>query len=294
MKTARPSRTRSEGAFTLIELLVVVALISVIAAVTFPNFYPAIAFTQLERAAKHMANYGRGVMAEAVMLQQDITVRIDLKAQEMSAVRWAVPEPEQPADAYGQMPEDMLGMLGSMRDMAPEMAERFGARGTSPRMLPGGASDFDRYMATFEDFGEVPEGFDSAAADKQMSDKFDAFARRATMARAKNVKHEDFLEEIDLFEGYEFQLDESNQPVEMELDNPLFQRAKITEGVYLESVEVDGAAHNKGVVEIELSPLGLASTVVFYFVNEDGDYYTVVWDPLLGGAKSYRGKLSFS
>lgn len=294
MKAARRLGATAEGAFTLIELLVVVALISVVAAVTFPNFYPAIAFTQLERAAKHMANYGRGVMAEAVMLQQDITVRIDLKAQEISAVRWAIPEPEPELDAYGQAPEDMIAMLSSMRDAAPEMIERFGARGTSPKSLPGGASGFERYMATFEDFGEVPEEFDSALADKQMGDRFDAFARRAVMARAKNVKHEGFLEEIDLFEGYEFTLDESAEPVEMELENPLFQRAKIAEGVYLESVEVDGAAHTKGLVEIELSPLGLASTVVFYFVNEEGDYYTVVWDALLGGAKSYRGKQSFS
>ncbi|HNR29266.1 MAG TPA: type II secretion system protein [Candidatus Hydrogenedentes bacterium] len=287
--------SRSKAGFTLIELLVVVALISVVAAVTFPNFYPAIAFTQLERAATHMANYGRGVMAEAMMLQQDITVRIDLKEQELTAVRWAVPEPEPLLKPGQDAPEDMIAMLASMRGGgASDAVERFGARGTSARRLPGSASDFERYLSTFEDFGEPPEGFDTALADKQMRDRFDAFVRRATMARVKNVKQEGFLDEIDLFEGYEFTLGESDEPVEMDLDNPLLQRASIPEGVYLESIEVDGASHSRGLVEIELSPLGLASMVVFYFVNDARDYYTVVWDPLLGGAKAYRGKRSFA
>lgn len=297
MNTAvrRIHTTRTASGFTLIELLAVIMLMSVIAALTFPNFYPAIAFSELQRSAKHMANYGRVAMAEATMMQRDITVRIDLKTQEVYAVQWILPE-EQLAQAEGlglNQGEDMLAKLGEMRDMRDQMAA-LGAGGAMPRQLAGNASDFERYMATFADYGELPEGFDPEAADLQMVDRFDAFARRMTMARTKNVKHDDFLEEVDVFEGYKFNLEGSSEPIEADVENPLLAPVTMPEGVRIESIEVDGAAQTKGVVEIEMSSLGLASYVVFYFVSDDRDYYTVVWDPMFGGTQVFPGKETFS
>lgn len=297
MNTAvrRTDTTRTASGFTLIELLAVIMLISVIAALTFPNFYPAIAFSELQRAAKHMGNYGRVAMAEATMMQRDITVRVDLKNQEIYAVQWILPE-EQLAQEEGlglNQGEDMLAKLSEMRDMRKQMTQ-LGAGGAMPRQLAGNASDFERYMATFEDYGELPEGFDPEAADLQMIDRFDAFARRMTMARAKNVKHDDFLEEVDVFEGYKFNLEGSSEPIEAEVENPLLARETMPDGVWIESVEVDGVAQSKGLVEIQMSSLGLSSRVVFYFTSEDGDYYTVLWDPMFGGSQVLPGKETFS
>lgn len=287
--------TRTASGFTLIELLAVIMLMSVIAALTFPNFYPAIAFSELQRSAKHMANYGRVAMAEATMMQRDITVRIDLKTQEVYAVQWILPE-EQLAQAEGlglNQGEDMLAKLGEMRGMRDQMAS-LGAGGAMPKQLAGNASDFERYMATFADYGELPEGFDPEAADLQMLDRFDAFARRMTMARVKNVKHDDFLEEVDVFEGYKFNLEGSSEPIEAEVENPLLARVTMPDGIRIESVEVDGVAQSKGLVEIQMSSLGLSCRVVFHFVSEDRDYYTVFWDPMFGGSQVMPGKETFS
>lgn len=289
-------RPASSG-FTLLELAVVVLLIGIIAGVTFPRFYPAIAFTELQRSARHIANFGRAAMSEATMLQQDITIRIDFKEMRISAVRWVVPEEEEEnaaaADQAGS--EDMLAMLAQMRGAGIDpnkMANRVGVHGASG--MPGLPSDYARYMANFEDYGDMPEGFDPDMADQQMKDKFDAFVRRGLLARAQNVIQDSMLEEVDLFEGNDFSLDIESEPVEMPLENPLLHDMRLPESVRLESVEIDGVAQSKGLVEIELTSLGLASRVVFYFANEDGDYYTVLWDPMLGGAMSFPGKETFS
>lgn len=276
--------------FTTIELMVVVLLMSIIAAVTFPRLYPAIAFTTLEGSAKHLGNYGRSAMAEAIMLQQDITVRIDLDEQSYAASRWVDPrdlEEQERKAMEGE--EDMLGRLSELK--ADPSVERFGGRGTSPRQLAGTGKEYQRYMATFESFfGDIPEDFDTELADRQMMDRFDRFERRLTLARAANVKHEKFLDEFDLFGDKDFELDADSEPVEMEVENPILLPVNLPSGVKIEAVCVDGVTHKRGVVEIELSPIGLSSKVGFHVVNEDGDYYTVHWDPTLGGAKIRRGK----
>jgi hypothetical protein len=60
--------------------------------------------------------------------------------------------------------------------------------------------------------------------------------------------------------------------------------------VWIESVLVGTSKQGKGVVEIEVTPLGLNDPVEIYLKNESGDYYTVVWDPITGGARCQRGK----
>lgn len=294
MSTSRP---HNHG-FTIIELMVVIMIMGMVAAVTLPRFYPAIAFTRLEGAARHMSNFGRAAMSEAVMLQQKITVRIDLDEQQYSAVRWVDPkviEEQEQAEEEGE--EDMLARLSELKsgDM-----DRFGARGTSPAQLMnqaerGGMLDYKRYMAGLEDFmGEIPEDFDEKLADEQMARRFEDFARRAMLARAANVDHEEFLDDVDIFEeGDEFSIeDEENEPIEMDIENPVLRPVNVTEGITLEAISVGGVKQTRGLVEIELSPLGLSSRVGFHFVNEDDDYRTVYWDPTLGGTKVLDGKES--
>ena len=284
----------NRAGFTIMELMVVILILGIVAAVTMPRFYPAIAFTKLEGAAKHIANYGRSAMAEAVMMQQDITVRIDLTQQTYSAVRWVDPkvlEEQQEQEESGE--EDMLGRLSELK--ADESTQRFGARGTSPQNMGAtGQLDYRRYMATLNDFfGDLPEGFDEDLADKQMAEKFDSFDKRITLARAKNVKHDDLLDDVDIIEDKGFDLEDNEEPIEMEIENPTLLPVEVpVPDVHLESVSIDGVISKKGVVEIELSPLGLTSKVGFHFVNENGDYYTVFWDPTLGGARTVEGKES--
>jgi hypothetical protein len=54
---------------------------------------------------------------------------------------------------------------------------------------------------------------------------------------------------------------------------------------------VGSVEHTTGVVEIEVSPLGLTDTVTFYLLRGDNDYYTVVWDPITGSSRLSRGKV---
>jgi prepilin-type N-terminal cleavage/methylation domain-containing protein len=288
-------RSHSRG-FTTIELMVVIMIMGMVVAVTLPRFYPAIAFTRIEGAAKHMGNYGRAAMAEAVMLQQKITVRIDLDEQKYSAVRWVDPQVlEQQKQAEEEGEEDMLARLAELKSGD---IDRFGARGTSPASLVqqaksrGGMLDYKRYMAGLEDFmGEIPEDFDEKLADEQMTRRFEDFSRRALLARAANVKHEGLLEDVDIFgKKDDFSLEENNEPIEMDIENPVLRPVNVTEGITLETVAIDGVKQTRGLVEIELSPLGLSSRVGFHFVSEDKEYRTVYWDPTLGGSKVVEGK----
>lgn len=284
-------RTRQSAGFTIMELMVVVLILGVVAAVTMPRFAPAIAFSELQGAAKHMANFGRSAMAEAVMMQQDITVRIDLGEQRYTAVRWVDPkalEEEEKKAESGE--EDMLARLADLK--ADDSVKRFGARGTSPAMAGAtGQLDYRRYMATLNDFfGDIPEDFDEDLADRQMAERFDRYTRRLTLARAKNVKHSDFLDEINILERANFSLEGDQEPIEMPIGNPTLLPARVPGNVRLERMSVDGVVSERGLVEIELSPLGLSAKVGFHFVNESGNYYTVFWDPTLGGARTIDGK----
>lgn len=268
--------------FTLLEIAIVVFIIGLITAVALPQLIPAIAFSELEGAARHLSNYGRAVIAEAILRREKIVVRFDLEEQTYYAVRWEVPETEGEGAA-----EDHLGNIMGLRGQMDFGSDAFREMLSQAPLPPGAAA-----AAAARSGMGLPEGFDSEMANQQMADRFNQFTRRITEERAKNViPDKGFLDEIGpLFNPEEeFTLD-ANQPVEVEIGDPILQRTSLPGPVRLESVVVDGAANSRGIVEIELSPLGLTSDVYLYLVNEDGDYFTVVWDPLTGGARSSRGQ----
>jgi hypothetical protein len=60
--------------------------------------------------------------------------------------------------------------------------------------------------------------------------------------------------------------------------------------VTITDVVLDGAPVGKGVVEIEFTVLGLAQKAVFYIENEDGDAFTVLWDPVSGRTNIFPGR----
>jgi hypothetical protein len=70
----------------------------------------------------------------------------------------------------------------------------------------------------------------------------------------------------------------------------LLRRTTLPEGVVFDSMKIGAVEHHTGVVEIEVSPLGLAETVTFYLRRGEDDFFTVVWDPITGGSRIRRGK----
>ncbi len=267
-----PKRRGARGGFTFIELAVVVFIIGIIAALAFPHLVPVIAFTQLEGQARHLANYGRSVVANATMMREELTVYFDLDEQEYYTIRLVYPEAE--GEAEGEE-ADQLSMLSEMRGGDPmELAAKL-AEGR----MQGGM------------FNEMPEDFDDQAANRQMADRFERFARAATEERAKNVKHEEgILDEIGpLFDAEDkFSLDEL-EPVEEEMADPILERTRLEDDVRIETVVIEGESHTSGEVELKVSPLGLHSNVGFYVTNGE-EYYTILWDAASGGAKIYDGK----
>jgi len=269
----RPLRRRADG-FTLLELSVVIFLIALIAAIAFPQIAPVIMFTELEGEARHLSNYGRAAIAESTLFREDITAYFDLDNQEYYCVRVVYPEPE---STEGEPEQDQMGLFSQLKKSGMSSADISGA-------LAGARSD----KGTLG----LPDGFDDTAANRQLADKFDRFARRVLEERAKNVKQEEsILDEIGpLFESKDkFSLDLA-EPEEQELADPALQRVILPGNIRIESVIIDGNAQSRGIAEVKLSPLGLSSKVGFHIVNNDEDYFTVIWDPLTGGTNILDGK----
>lgn len=268
------AHSRRNGGFTLLELSIVIFLIMIISAIALPQLLPAISFSQLEGQSRHLANYGRSVIAQATMLREDLTVYFDLDRQEYYTVRLEYPENSEGEGAS----VDQMAVLQEMRNggMTPDMMSGMLSEG---RM--GGAK-----------LSGMPEEYDDEAANKQMDDKFSKFARKALEERAKNVKQEaSLMDEIGpLFdEKDKFSL-EAVEPTPVELTDPVLGRTRIGEGARLERVVIEGTGYAKGLVQLNLSALGLTEKVWFYVVNDDGECYTVVWDPVTGGAHLLPGR----
>lgn len=272
--TPRPS---AQAGFTLLELSVVVFLIGLMAAVVIPQLIPIIAFSELEGSARRLAGYGRGAMAHAALLRERVVVRVDLKAQEIYAVHWVYPETEE-EKALAEEP-DQLAKFAQLREKGirseADLDKKLLEGGELKSLLGGGSG------------GE----FDEELAGYQMDDKFNRFTREALEARAANVKHdESFLDNVgDIFsEADKFDLD-GEKPEEEELADPILRRTRLRGDVRITGLDIDGEHVSRGVAEIEFTVLGLAQKVLFYIENDDGDAYTIKWDPISAKADIARG-----
>ncbi len=257
------ARADASRGFTLLEMVVVVAIIGMIVAVAMPQLLPAIAVSNLEGAARHLAAYGQAAVAEAAIGREVITAKFDLRKGEYWCEHLVIEEEGildedeekdgQEADGQDSSAEDIMGLLG------------------------GGGLDAK------EDPEQAQERVDA------LSEKFNELVRSRLERRAKLVEHEGMLSEIDpLADVRDFSLDEEEQEIE-EIAWGLLERTTFPEGVRIESMEVGGEQHSSGEVTIEIDPLGLAQPITFYLTNEDKDYFTVTWDAIAGSLVE-RGK----
>lgn len=266
------ARTGTNRGFTLVEMAVVVFLLALIMSVALPQLVPLIAFSELSGAARHLANYGRGAVAESTMLRETLLVRFDLDAQEYYTVRIEYPDPVE-----GEEYVDQWSLLSSSRALESKEFAGALAQGRVDGLLQG-----------------MPDGYDDAEADAQLSARFDRFARRTLEARAQNVKQDPgILDEIGPLFEREFSLT-LDEPIETELTDMVLERVRLPKSIRIESVEVEGVEYRSGLVEVELNPLGLAGLAGFYLVDDDGEYYTVVWDPVTGQTRFLSGQQPFT
>ena len=275
----RPACRNFREGFTLIELAVVVFLLSLMAAIAIPRLLPVIAYSELEGTARRLAGYGQGAMGHSALLRERIVVRIDLSEQQVYTVHWILPEKEAAEQAAAEAEPDQLAKLALLREKGigsqADLQEKLG----SGKGLSDILSDDDG-------------AFDSELAGFQMTDKFNVFARQALEVRAENVKHdESFLDDVglDLSEENIFDPD-AEEPVEEELGDPILRRIGFSSNAQIVGVELDGEYTSRGVVEVEFSVLGLGQRVVIFVENEDGDAFTVLWDPISNRSNVFVGR----
>lgn len=269
--TQERERARNRHGFTLIELMVVMVIIAMIAAISVPYFLPAIIYSTHEGAARHLANYGRSAIAHATLDKDTITVMIDLDNQEYWCERWPDPKPE-------ELEEEGLF---DREDGLPEDDMELYRRAREELQLP-------------EDERGSQEGEELLNEQtSRMAEQFNMRSRQALTARAERVVHDQrgILQDMgDLFEE-DFELDEHGEEiVPEEITDPLLGRTRVPQGVYIEYVQLGDVQHIEGIVEIELTPLGLGSDVEFSLVNEEGDIFVVKWDPVSGTATLTEGR----
>lgn len=268
--------------FTLIELMMVILLIALIASVAAPRLLPLLTITEHENEARRLVGYGRTAMAHAALTRKPIRVRIDLDRQEYwsEEMPMLIPEPDESSTQGSRYDDDE-------DDDIPD--DDYELEQTTKRIIR--SQDENRESDTVDELDPRyrDEETRKSVLDKQretMEERFQSMADNSLYARALRVNHEGRqfgLEE--LYEDAEFddeELEGKNMP--KPISDILLKAHQVIETVWIDTVWVGEDEFQKGIVDIDLTPLGLETDVAFALFNEEGDLLMVYWDPLSGNA----------
>lgn len=231
-----------QSGFTLVELAAVVLLIGLILALGLPSLVPAIAFGELEGSARHLAGYGRALMAHCAFTHEPVTFRVDLDAGEYWAMRWVYAQETDAASVDGGFQTPVSGTDADLAWRAQEMADRF-----------------------------------------------QRFTTLAMQARARGVKKDGILSDLEPLFEKEFDLEWDEAQNEEEIKTELLLRTRLPKDVRLESVRIGVTEYTSGVAETVVTALGLSETVQFVLVS-GGEYMTVEWDAITGSSHLRAGR----
>ncbi len=252
--------------------MVVLGIVGLIAAIVLPQLAPAISMAGHEGAARRIAGFGRTAIARGQLLHERMTVKFDLKNQEYWCERW--PDPEKLADdAKRAQDPDIAGK----EPISPLEALDLAKAANDPE------SDFAR--------GDLDK---LDAATNEMYSRFDRMSRQAAIVQAGRVHHAmSVLDEVDPLFERGFSLDDRIKEEDLEpeeISEPLLSRVRMPREMSIESVTVGGERHSGGLVEVDITPFGLEEAVIIEVANDEGEYYTVDWDPTTGGTRLTEGR----
>lgn len=264
--------------FTLVELMVVIAIVALIMAIAMPNLWPIIAFSEHEGASRRLAQYGRAATSHAVLARETITVNIDMEKGEYWCTRIPEPEPEESdslptAEEEERERRDVPEDDGELLRLAQQELED-GSTGRRP--------------------DDSPQSDVLLEQSDRLNERLNARARRGAESRAKLVNHKSKSNEFDVMDRFlaerEAEKEKREEDIEPEeVKDNLLLRTKLPDQVFFQRVLVNDKEVDQEVVEIEITPLGLAAKVKFYLEHFNGDVFTITWDPLTGGAAIVDG-----
>ncbi|MBN2310639.1 MAG: type II secretion system protein [Candidatus Hydrogenedentes bacterium] len=256
--TSRRCTIQARAGYTLIELAAVVLIIAIVMSVALPQLLPLLAYSRLEGAARHTASYGRSAMAQSALDRETIIVRFDLDAEPNRY--WAVRRVETEGGLFDDEEDDDEAEKDVL-DVTEEYAAEILGAGREEEL---------------------------AQMNAEIEERFNRFFRLGVEARARNVEQDGFLADVGP-DFKEFRLDDDEEDEYEEVEGFLLGRVVLPEDVIIESVRIGTTDHTSGLVEVEVTPLGLFESVAICLKErEDEDTYTVLWDPITGGAHVRR------